>query len=70
MQNNRVSEEIPQANPPLSTEEQSAATKLTAADYKVINAAILAQTSDRWLKVARVVFRTDDALRNRYPDLS
>jgi len=65
-----MSEEIPEVNPPPTAEEQSAADKLTDADLQIIDAAILANTSNRWLKVARVAGRTADALSNRYPDLS
>ena len=65
-----MTEEIPQPNPPLSAEEHSAAAKLTDADLQIIDAAILANSSNRRLKVARVVTATEDALRNRYPELS
>lgn len=65
-----MSEEIPQPNPALTAEEQSAVAKLTAADLQVIDAAILANSSNRWLKVARVVTSAEDALSNSYPDLS
>jgi hypothetical protein len=65
-----MNDEIPMANPPLSAEEQSVAAKLTDLDLQAINAAILANSSNGWLKVARVVMRTEDALRDRYPGLS
>jgi hypothetical protein len=65
-----VSGEIPEANPPLSAVEQSAVSKLTDGDLQIIDSAILAQSSDRWLKVARVVCFAEDQLRNRFPDLS
>ena len=65
-----MSEEIPQPNPALTAKEQSAVAKLTAADLQVIDAAILANSSNRWLKVARVVTSAEDALSNSYPDLS
>jgi hypothetical protein len=65
-----MDEEIPMENPPLSVEEQSVATKLNEADRQVIEAAILANCSERWLKVARVVTRTEDALAKQYPGLS
>ena len=65
-----MSEEIPQPNRPFTAEEQSAVAKLTAADLQVIDAAILANSSNRWLKVARVVTSAEDALSNSYPDLS
>lgn len=62
--------EIPEANPPLSDEERSAAAELTAADLEMIVNAILANSSNRWLKVARVVVATERELANRYPKLS
>lgn len=65
-----MDEEIPMENPPLSTEELSIAAKLNEADRQVIEATILANCSERWLKVARVVGRTEDALRMRYPGLT
>jgi hypothetical protein len=65
-----MSEEIPMANPPLSNEEQSVVAKLTDADFQVINAAILTNSSKRWLKVARVVRDTEKELSDRYPGLS
>ena len=65
-----MSKEIPIADPPLSTEEQLAASRLSDADLDVIDAAVLAGSSDRWRKVAWVVVLTKDALVDRYPDLS
>ena len=44
--------------------------KLTDADLEVIDGAILANSSSRWLKVARVVAWTEKALTDRYPGLS
>ena len=65
-----MDEEIPMENPPLSAEEQLVAAKLKEADRHVIEATILANCSERWLKVARVVTRTADALKMRYPGLT
>jgi hypothetical protein len=65
-----MSEEIPMENPPLSPEEQSFLAKLNEADRQVIDATILANCSEHWHKVARVVTRTADALEKRYPGLS
>ena len=65
-----MSEEIPIANPPLSTEEQSVVAKLTDADLQIIDAAIMANSSNRWLKVAMVVWQTEKALSDRYRGLS
>jgi len=59
-----------EANPPPSKEERSVAAKLTNVDFRVIDAAILANASDRWLKVARVILRTEEALGDRFPGLS
>ena len=63
-------EEIPIPNPPLSAKERAAAAKLTAADLQIIDSAILNNSSNRWLKVVRVVTNTEDALKSCYPDLS
>jgi hypothetical protein len=65
-----MDEEIPEANPPLSLEEQSAVEKLTDADLQVIDAAILANASTHWLKVARVLTSTEKTLNDRYPGVS
>jgi hypothetical protein len=65
-----MNDEIPIANPPLSSEEQSAVAKLSDADIQTIDAAILANSSGGWFKVARVVSKTEDALRHQYPALS
>lgn len=65
-----MSEEIPIANPPLSAEEQSVVAKLTDADLLIIDAAIMTNSSNRWLKVAMVVWRAEKALSDQYPGLS
>src|SRR5688572_22739893 len=65
-----MSEEIPQANPPLSAKEQSAVARLNPAELQAIDAVILANASERWLKVARVVISTADALEQQHPGLS
>jgi hypothetical protein len=65
-----MEEEIPMENPPLSAEEQSVAARLNEADREVIESTILANCSERWLKVARVVTHTANALEKRYPGLS
>ncbi len=57
-------------NPPLGAEEQSVAAKLKEADREVIESTILANCSQHWLKVARVVMRTENALKTRYPGLT
>jgi hypothetical protein len=43
---------------------------LNGGDRLVIEAAILAECSERWRKVARVVTRTEDVLKTRYPGLT
>jgi hypothetical protein len=65
-----MDEEIPIENPPLSAEEQSFAASLKEADRQIIEATILSNCSEHWLKVARVVSQTEDALKDRYPGLS
>jgi hypothetical protein len=65
-----MSEEIPQANPPLSDEEQRSVARLTADDLQIIDAAILANSARKWRKVARVVLDTENALSARYPGLT
>lgn len=65
-----MNDEVPQADPPLSPEEQSVVDALTNADIEVIDSAILANSFSRWLKVARVVGDTVSALSERYPRLS
>ena len=65
-----MSDEIPEANDPLTAEELSAIAKLTAADLQIIDTAILANSSVHWFKVARVVTFTADALHQSYPAFS
>jgi hypothetical protein len=65
-----MSEEIPRENPPLSAAELAAAAKLTDTDFEIIDAAILANCSNQWLKVARIMCDTEKALTSRYRDLS
>jgi hypothetical protein len=62
--------EIPQPNPPLSAAEKSAVGKLTEADLEKIDDTILSFANPNWRKVALVIIKTEDALTNRYPDLS
>jgi hypothetical protein len=68
--NSVMNEETPIENPPLTGEELSAVANLTGADLQIIDAAILANCSERWYKVARVVTRTADTLAQRFPGLS
>jgi hypothetical protein len=65
-----MSDEIPEANEPLTADELSAIAKLSDADLQIIDAAILANSSARWLKVARVATFTADVLRHSYPAFS
>lgn len=65
-----MSEEIPMANPPLSAEERSVVARLTDADLQVVDATILANASNRWFKVARVIWDTEKALSDRFPGLT
>lgn len=65
-----MSEEVPIANPPLSAAERAVVRKLSDMDLQIIDAAILANSSKHWLKVARVIWHTEQALSDRYPGLS
>jgi len=65
-----MSEEIPTANPPPSSEEEFVVAQLKDDDLHVIDEAILSQSNSQWLKVARVVAWTESALSDRYPGLS
>ncbi len=65
-----MSDQIPQANQPLTAAELAAFAALTAGDLQVIDNAILAHCSRRWLKIAHVVSLTADALRPSHPELS
>jgi hypothetical protein len=58
-------------NPPLTTAQQEAVNRLTAADLQTIDAAILANVVDNWRKVARIVGTTMNAYADQklYPDL-
>ncbi|HEY4417261.1 MAG TPA: hypothetical protein VGO57_16340 [Verrucomicrobiae bacterium] len=63
-------EEIPKEIPPISMEEKSIAAKLNDADLLLIEAVIMAECSERWLKVARVVTRTEDKLKAQFTGLT
>jgi hypothetical protein len=65
-----MDEEIPMENPPPSAEELAVWAKLNEAERQAIEATILANCSARWLKVARVVSHSEDALRERFPGLT
>lgn len=65
-----MSREVPEPNPPLSAEEESAAVKLTREDLRVIDETLLSCTSDRWQKLAMVVVRAKERLESKYPVFS
>jgi hypothetical protein len=65
-----MDEEIPMENPPPSAEELAIWAKLNETERQIIEDSILANCSDRWLKVARVVTRSEDALKERFPGLT
>jgi hypothetical protein len=65
-----MSDEVPQANPPLSPKEASAVAMLSPTDVEFIDATILSCALPRWLKVAMVVTRTEEKLEAKYPQLS
>ncbi len=65
-----MSNEVPEANPPLSPEEASAVAMLTPTEIEFIDATILSCARARWQKVAMVVSRTEKNLETRYPRLS
>jgi hypothetical protein len=65
-----MSDEVPEANPPLSSEETSAVARLTPTDLEFIDTTILSCALTRWQKVAMVVGRTEKKLRTEYPQLS
>jgi hypothetical protein len=62
--------EVPIANPPLSSEERAAVDSLTENELESIDACILSHCSDRFLKVARIMSRTERELGERFPKLS
>ena len=65
-----MTDEVPELNPPLSAEEQSAAASLTPEDFAYIDSAIISCASPRWQKVAMVIIRTIGKLEQRYPVFS
>jgi len=65
-----MSEEIPEANPPMSEHERAVAARLTAVELRDIDAAIIASCRPRWNKLVMVASRTSDAIGGRFPDFS
>lgn len=61
--------EIPQPEPPLSAEEVALVASLTPLEVGAIDRALLANTRDRWQKVAMVVGKTMGELPNRLPGI-
>jgi urate oxidase len=62
--------EEPIPNPPISAEEQASADLLSEQDLEMIDACILSHCADRFHKVARIMYRTQNELTNRFPKLS
>ena len=62
--------EVPIPNKPISAEEKAAADLLGQQELEVIDACILSHCTDRFLKVARVILRTENELQHRFPKLS
>ena len=54
----------------MSAEEQTAADSLSEPDLESIDACILSHCADRFYKVARIMWRTQAELANRFPKLS
>jgi hypothetical protein len=64
-----MSKEIPDADPPLSAEEQAVVDQLGATDLQFIDDTILSNSAECWRKVARVAGLAQDALASRYSGL-
>jgi hypothetical protein len=65
-----MNREIPEPNPPLSPEEESAAAKLTPQDLEIIDATVLSCIAARWQKLAMVVVCAKEKLESKYPEFS
>ena len=65
-----MTDEVPEPNPPLSGQEQSAAASLTSDDFASIDSAILSCAIPRWQKVAMIISRAIEKLESRYPVFS
>jgi hypothetical protein len=65
-----MTDEVPIPTPPLSPEELDAFTKLSPTEVEAIDQAILSFCAPLWRKVAAVVGRTLDKLREKYPQFS
>lgn len=62
--------EVPSPNEPISAEEKAAADLLDPQEIEAIEACLLSHCTDRFLKVARVILRTEGELRPRFPKLT
>ena len=62
--------EHPIPNGPISAEEKTAADLLDPQELGAIDACLLSHCTDRFLKVARVILRTEGELRPRFPKLT
>ncbi|NBP25925.1 MAG: hypothetical protein EBU81_15555 [Proteobacteria bacterium] len=62
--------EVPIPNKPISALEKAAADLLGPQELEVIDACILSHCTDRFLKVARVILRTENELQHRFPKLT
>jgi hypothetical protein len=62
--------EVPIANKPMSAEEKAASDLLGQQELEVIDACILSHCTDRFLKVARVILRTESELQHHFPKLT
>ena len=62
--------EVPIPNPPLSRKEAAAFAKLSEGDKAAIDQGILQCVVPRWQKVAMVVSRAEEKLRERFPQFS
>ena len=63
-------DETPIATPALTAEELLAISKLNESDLSAIHETILSNCSERWLKIALVVAKTERDLSLRFPGLS
>ncbi len=62
--------EVPIPNEPISAEEKAAADLLDQQEIEAIDACLLSHCTDRFLKVARVILRTENELQHRFPKLT
>jgi hypothetical protein len=62
--------EVPIPNPPISAEEKALADSLSQRELEVIDACILSHCADRFYKVARIMWQTQEDLAQRFPKLS